>query len=117
VEGSWAYPPPTFRTQFEIAGSRGLIQFDSEATAPIHVFMHGSGQDAAGDVPLPASPLLESPYSTEIRAFYDALVRDRRPPVTAADGLAAVQIALAAIQSARMGGAPVKLARLPEVSA
>jgi predicted dehydrogenase len=117
VEGSWAYPPPTFRTQFEIAGTRGLIQFDSEATTPIRAFMHNKGEDAAGDVPLPASPLLESPYATEIRAFYDALARDLQPPVTARDGLAAVQIALAAIQSAGMSGTPVNLAPLPEVSA
>src|SRR5215510_11794204 len=35
IAGGWAYPPPTFRTALEIAGDRGLIQFDSDGTAPI----------------------------------------------------------------------------------
>src|SRR5215510_8187019 len=35
IAGAWAYPPPTFITRFEIAGNRGLIEFDSEGTAPI----------------------------------------------------------------------------------
>ena len=65
-------------------------------------------------MPLPASHLTESPSTTEIKAFYHAIADDAPTPVTAADGLAAVQIALAAIQSAQ-GGAPVDLAPLPEV--
>lgn len=113
IEGSWAYPPPTFRTAFEIACERGLLVHDSAATAPISVHAHKRG-DEAGDVPLPASPLTESPYTTEIKAFYHAIADDAPTPVTATDGLAAVQIALAAIQSAQ-GGAPVDLAPLPEV--
>lgn len=103
VEGSWAYPPPTFRTQFEIAGADGLLLHDSAATAPISMFWHKSGDDA-GDVPVPASPLLESPYTTQLRAFYDHLRYDVPVPVTAEDGLAALQIALAAIESAQTGG-------------
>ena len=35
IAGAWAYPPPTFRTHLEIAGDRGLIEFDSDSTAPI----------------------------------------------------------------------------------
>src|SRR6476469_6331786 len=34
ISGSWAYPPPTFRTHLEIAGDCGLIEFDSDSTAP-----------------------------------------------------------------------------------
>lgn len=114
VEGSWAYPPPTFRTEFEIAGSQGLILHSSEATAPITQRMHARAGDAGGDVPLPSSPLLENPYASEIRAFYDAIVHDAPVPVTAGDGLAALQIALAAIESTQTGR-PVHLDSLPEV--
>lgn len=113
VEGSWAYPPPTFRTAFEIACERGQLVHDSAATAPITVHAHRQGEDA-GDVPLPASPLAENPYATEIKAFYRAIAHDAPTPVSAADGLAAVQIALAAIASAQRG-VPVDLAPLPEV--
>ena len=113
VEGSWAYPPPTFRTAFEIACERGLLAHDSAATAPITVYAHKQGE-SGGDVPLPASPLAESPYTTEIKAFFNAIAHDAPVPVSAADGLAAVQIALAAIESAQRG-VPIDLAPLPEV--
>jgi predicted dehydrogenase len=115
IEGSWAYPPPTFRTKFEIAGSQGLIVHDSDATAPIQVFRHQQDEDSA-EVPVPASPLLESPYTAEIRAFHRAIVEDSPVPVSAADGLAALQIALAAMESAQTGK-PVTLEPLPEVGA
>ncbi|NOZ73491.1 MAG: Gfo/Idh/MocA family oxidoreductase [Chloroflexi bacterium] len=103
VEGSWAYPPPTFRTRFEIAGSEGLLVHDSEATAPIATYWHKDGDEAAGDVPVPASPLLESPYTTQIKAFYDHLTTGAPLPLTAEDALAALEIALAAVEAAGSG--------------
>jgi len=108
VEGSWAYPPPTFRTRFEIAGSDGLLIHDSAASAPISVYWHKGDEEAAGDVPVPASPLLESPYATQLKAFYDHLLHDAPLPLTAEDALAALQIALAAIESTQTGR-PVQL--------
>lgn len=114
VAGAWAYPPPTFRTGLEIAGDRGLIEFDSDATAPIRTLLQQPG-GSAPDVGLPASPLRESPFVTEMREFYEAIAHDRPARVSAADGLAAVQIGLAAIQSAQ-SGEPVFLSRLPELA-
>jgi predicted dehydrogenase len=116
VAGSWAYPPPEFHTRFEIAGSGGLVEFSSDSTAPLSLHLHKAAGDEAPDVPLPSSPLSESPYTTQIKAFYAALVRDAPLPVTAGDGLAALQIALAALESAG-SGLPVSLETLPEVSA
>jgi myo-inositol 2-dehydrogenase/D-chiro-inositol 1-dehydrogenase len=59
----------------------------------------------APDVGLPSSPLSESPYTTQIKEFYAALAHDRPARVSAEDGLAAVQISLAAIESAKTGKA------------
>ncbi len=115
VVGAWAYPPPTFRTSLEIAGDGGLIEWSSDSTLPINLLLRQESADAP-DVGLPGSPLAESPYTTQIKEFYAALKTDRPTRVSAEDGLAAVQIALAAIESARTGQ-PIKLARLPEVSA
>jgi predicted dehydrogenase len=115
VEGSWAYPPPLFRTRFELAGADGFLEFDSGRTAAIGLHLRQQKIDAP-DVPLPSSPLSESPYTTQIKAFYNALTQDAPVPVSAADGLAALQIALAAIESARTGVA-VTLEPLPEVTA
>jgi predicted dehydrogenase len=116
IEGSWAYPPPAFRTRFEIAGSDGLLEFDSDSTAPIGLYPHREESGEIPDVPLPTSPLSESPYTTQIREFYNALVDGAPVRVSAEDGLAALQIALAAIESARSGN-PINLEPLPEVPA
>jgi predicted dehydrogenase len=106
IAGAWAYPPPTFRTSLEIAGDGGLIQFDSDGTAPIrNLIMKPQGN--APDVALPSSPLSESPYTAQIKEFYAALEGGRPARVSAEDGLAAVQIAQAASESARTGKAVV----------
>ena len=113
VEGSWAYPPPLFRTRFEIAGADGWLEFDSAKTSAIGLHLHQDNLDTP-DVPLPSSPLLENPYATQLKAFYQTLLHDTAVPVTALDGLASVQIALAAIESAQTGQA-VELSPLSEL--
>ena len=103
IAGAWAYPPPTFRTHLEIAGDRGLIEFDSDSTAPIqNLILKTAGADAP-DVALPSSPVSESPYTTQIKEFYRALAEGAPARVSAADGLAAVQIAEAALESCYTG--------------
>lgn len=105
VESSWAYPPPLFRTGLEIAGSNGWIQFDSDQTASVGLHLHQAEDEEIPDVPLPSSPLAEDPYTTEIKAFYDCLTRDIAVPVPGTEGLASLQLALAAIESAETGRA------------
>jgi predicted dehydrogenase len=115
IEGSWAYPPPMFRTRLEIAGSDGWLEYSSDKQATIGLHLHQQ-QTAVPDVALPRNPLSESPYTTQIKAFYEAIAHNAPVPVSAVDGLVAVQIALAASQSAQTG-LPVNLETLPEVSA
>jgi predicted dehydrogenase len=58
---------------------------------------------------IPASSIeMEDPVRREIRAFVDAIISDTPPPITGADGRAAVEIALAAYQSVGTGQ-PVNL--------
>lgn len=113
IAGAWAYPPPTFRTHLEIAGDRGLIEFDSDSTAPIQNLILKTGGSDAPDVGLPSSPVTESPYTTQLKEFYHAIADGKLARVSAADGLAAVQIAEAALESAYTGQ-PVKLESLVE---
>jgi myo-inositol 2-dehydrogenase/D-chiro-inositol 1-dehydrogenase len=92
-----------------------LIKFDSDDTAPIqNLILKSSGSDAP-DVALPSSPVSESPYTTQIKEFYRALEDGSAARVSATDGLAAVQIAEAALESS-YSGHPVKLQPLAEVS-
>ncbi len=96
IAGAWAYPPPMFRTHLEIAGDFGLIEFDSDNTSPIQNLILKTGGADTPDVALPSSPVSESPC------------------VSSTDGLAAVQIAEAALQSARTNQ-PVMLQSLSEL--
>lgn len=114
IAGAWAYPPPTFRTGLEIAGDGGLIEFSTDESAPIKQLLHSAGHEDAPDVALPASPLSQSPYAAEIAEFYAAISENRPVRVTAEDGLAALQIALAAVESAKTGRA-IEITALPEV--
>ncbi|MEI7849489.1 MAG: Gfo/Idh/MocA family oxidoreductase [Chloroflexota bacterium] len=113
IAGAWAYPPPTFRTHIEIAGDAGLIEFDSADSAPI-LNLIASGSADAPDVGLPSSPVSESPYTTQLKEFYAVLRGEKEPRVLAEDGMASVQIAEAALESAASGKA-VLLANLAEV--
>jgi predicted dehydrogenase len=101
VEGGWAYRPGMFRTAFEIAGDAGLIEHPADSSTPIGIYM----KEAKGvaDAPIPSSPLAEDPYFTQIKHFYEVLSSGSEPRVTGEDGLAAVQIGLAAIESVRTG--------------
>lgn len=98
VTGSWAHAGP-MRTTFEICGTDGMIEFDTDRHAPLTLLEPGrrvtESPVAAGD----------DPYYRELLAFADALRAGSPPPVTAEDGRAAVQVALAALDSMRTGQA------------
>ncbi|MFN8373614.1 MAG: Gfo/Idh/MocA family oxidoreductase [Anaerolineae bacterium] len=104
IEGGWAYPAPMFRTSLEIAGEHGLIEHPVGSSVPLGIHLHASAKGGDVEIAVPSSPLAEDPYTTEMKHFYDVLTgKETLPRVTAADGAAAVQIALAAIESARTG--------------
>lgn len=120
VEGSWRLPQPEFRTSFEIAGSKALITFDSEASDALvpHIGPPVGGDagdtgtaEKEPDVPVAASPVSEDPYSKELEAFRDAVAAGEAPPVPGEEGVRALQIALAAIESDRTGE-PVEITPL-----
>lgn len=114
VAGAWAYPPPTFRTHIEIAGDGGLLEFDSDDTAPVRELKIQTEDEEAPDVAGVTITLSENPYTLQILEFYKAIRDGSQARVTDADGLAAVQIAEAALQSAESGEV-VNLDVLPEV--
>ncbi|KXK24381.1 MAG: putative oxidoreductase [Chloroflexi bacterium OLB15] len=104
IEGSWAYPPPLFRTALEIAGSEGLIEHPAGNANAIEMYLR-STESSAQMTGLPRSSLIEDPYTLEMQHFYKVLTEGIVPRVTAEDGLAALRIALAARESARTGNA------------
>jgi predicted dehydrogenase len=111
IEGSWAHTPGTFFTQLEIAGDQGVLEYDSRASSPVEVWRKAKAGRAAG-VMVPESPLAESPYLLEVREFMDCVRTGRRPSVTPEEAYAALELALAAIESSRRG----EVVKLPLIS-
>lgn len=104
VEGGWAYPPPTFLTAFEIAGEHGLIEHPVRNSIAVSTQLMQREGGPVAEVGVLSSPMDESPYTTEIKHYYDILTGALETPrVTAEDGLEALRLALAVEQSARTG--------------
>ncbi|CEG26444.1 Gfo/Idh/MocA family protein [Bacillus sp. B-jedd] len=106
VEGSWAHQ--TFSTQFEFAGKKGILEYDSLKEEPVLLSVRESAEEKGG-VAVPQSPLKVSPYRTELEHFLDCLKTNETPIVTAEDAYKAMEISAAALQSLKTG-LPVTLA-------
>jgi predicted dehydrogenase len=103
VAGGWVYPWPVFRTGFEIAGDGGLIQYESTDAAPVTPYLIGERGGGEAGTGLPDSPVAENPWALELADFVAAIQGKRPARVTAEDGLEAVRIANAVIESSRSG--------------
>jgi predicted dehydrogenase len=89
--------PSGFRTTFEVAGSEGLIEFDSRESASLRTHKpEGSRLQ---------HPLLPSddPYYKELSAFLTAVKDGTEPPVPGYEGLMALNLSLSALESAATG--------------
>lgn len=101
VEGTWA-EPSGFSVSLEVTGDNGMIQFDSTESVPLRVNRRQTNTHTGGVV-VPESPTSTNPYYLELRHFVDCLKAGTRPSITPEDGYYAVEIALAALESARTG--------------
>lgn len=96
VEGSWTNFPGQFYTRVEMAGTNGLISFDSRSTEPIRTM------NAAG-VRLQVGPTAVNPYALELLDMVEAIKEDREPLITPHDAYETLNVALAALESVRTG--------------
>lgn len=97
IEGGWSRPKGIWTTKVEISGDGGLVEVDNSAP-PLALHLH------SGDKP--GLPMTEAdPYLIELRHFMDCLEGRAQPIITARDGLAALEISLAGMTSARTGRA------------
>jgi predicted dehydrogenase len=103
VSGGWVYPWPVFRTGFEIAGDGGLIQYESSDAVPVTPYLIGERDRGEAGTGVPDSPVAENPWALELADFVASIQGGGTPRVTAQDGLEAVRIANAVIESARTG--------------
>ena len=95
VEATWM-DAGGFRTTFEVCGSGGMIEFDSRTVPTLRTSVEG--KPTISEAPL---ALDDDPYYKQILGFVNAVRQGKEPPVTGHDGLMALSIALAAIESAK----------------
>jgi UDP-N-acetylglucosamine 3-dehydrogenase len=101
VEGSWMVVDGRFRQRFEIAGDKGLLHYDSLPLEHLAVSRRTTGQAAL----LPVEPLSadDEPYYRQLAHFLDCLLHDRDFRVSPQDGLEALRLSLAVLESLRRG--------------
>lgn len=107
VEGSWA-KPSGFVVEVEVAGTEGLLYFNSDQSVPLRIERKAESESEPG-VNVPSSPTSVNPYYQELEHFITCLEEGRTPDVTGQDGLEAVRIAESALRSIS-SGQPVALA-------
>ena len=101
--GFWGPQGTRFRYTFELAGDGGLLQYDSAGDPGIVFDEVASARRGSGDGFLPDVSTLRDPYAAEIVEFAEALSTGAPTRVEAADGVAAVEISRAALESLRTG--------------
>lgn len=92
VEAGWSSSPGEFHTAVEIAGEKGLVDYDSRRAQPIAL---------AGGAELPLGTL--HPYYLELQDMIEAIRGDRPPLVTVEDAFQSLKVTLAALESAQTG--------------
>lgn len=99
AEGNWSYPSG-FYTSVEVAGDDGLLFGDNTSTSPLRLDIREDAADGATvEVPTGGSRTAD-PYELEIRDWLGWIAGGPPPRCTAADALDALQVALAALESA-----------------
>ena len=101
VEGTWAMPAG-FSVKFEVAGDKGLLDFHNKAAVPLMIARKETEAKGPG-VAIPESPTAQNPYLLELEHFIDCVEKGTKPSITPEDGMKAVQISLAALESIRTG--------------
>jgi predicted dehydrogenase len=99
VEATWM-DPSGFRVAYEVCGSAGMIEYDSRLTPTVRTAIEGSA--TATESPLGGS---DDPYYRQLSAFVESIQDGKEPPITGFDGLMALAISEAAMESSKTGRA------------
>lgn len=105
LEGTWSHSG--FAMKFELAGTQGIIDYDSSKSNPL-VAGYRQNADGKPGVAVPESPLKDNPYYLELEHFLHCRETGAEPAVTAEDAYRALEVSLAALQSIQ-SGRPVTL--------
>lgn len=112
VELSWA--ETAFEDFFELAGDKGMMTHNSSESSPVHLQLAEVSDDDTAGVAVPESILGKNPYQLELEHFANCISGSDSPIMSANDAPKAVEIAQAAIESAKTGE-PVQLLQREEL--
>lgn len=87
--------PGAERRQFEVSGTDGLIEFDTDDVAPVTL---RQGEAESTEVPLDADAI-----ARQLRAFHDCITEDDVPRITLRDACSTLRACLAIDASATQG--------------
>ena len=90
-----ATPGYGFATSFEIIGTNGIIQFNSQNAPPL--LQHGQSEK------IPSDPYTVDGYYLEMDAFIQCILKNQPPLISGEIGRKAVAMCIAAIKSATEG--------------
>jgi predicted dehydrogenase len=109
IDANWALPKGMFRTRLEIAGTGGLIEWDSFQQPPVITALHNPDPSGAAQQGI-ASPLAleDEPYYAQLAHVLECLQDNRPFLVTPQEATHALKVSLAALESMRTGQ-PVEL--------
>lgn len=102
VESNWGYPGP-FHTKAEIAGNKGIIRANSLRSSSLQLVKQGEKGSSSASTVIPESPAYRSPYELQLEHFITCIKKGSEPIVTVNDAYKALELALAAVSSARTG--------------
>jgi predicted dehydrogenase len=106
LTASWAFPPPTFRTRVEIAGSTGLLSTTVDQARGLELRLRTPSSDRRGAVGFPDADTVaggDDPITSQLRDFLAAIEGASVPRVSVDDAVEAVRIAAAARESSLTG--------------
>jgi predicted dehydrogenase len=104
IEGSWS-EADGFHTEYDLAGSAGLIQHDSRTEKPLVISLKQEDLGLQGGVAVPESPMVKGPYQLELENFIHCIETGGTARVSPEDALEALRLSFAAIESSKTGKA------------
>ncbi len=103
IEGGWVMPPGGFRTAIDIAGTDGLIEWNSDSGGAVREFLHTNVDQSADAVGLPSLAFDHDPFEVELGHALNAIRNGRPFDVTPLEALQALDLAVAARRSLHSG--------------
>ncbi len=104
LEGSWAHPVGSFRQAVELAGSGGILSYDSATAKSFDLQATLEKDEQLGSrISLPETDPDHDPYFLELKHFVECLLKGRPVEIPWQEALKACEAAFCSIESAKKG--------------